>query len=473
MKLWTQALLVLGLSLSFSSLASADVNVSGDPSFGTHSLETNFDPDPARFRVVAGGSEASRQLGNCDAGFIANTPDIRLNFEAGELPLRFFVDARADTTLAINLPDGSWVCNDDTVGLNPVIDLARPQSGQYDIFVGTADDGESPRVSLQVTELPDEQGPSSERSPRPTPPIRQDGGEATFGTFELEAGFDDDPSSFEVTAGGTRQAATLLTQNGRCDSGWIAQSADIIVNYEAGSHPLRFFVDDRQADTMLAVQLPDGSWLCDDDTVARNPVIDISDPDSGAYKVFVGTMEEDEFPEVRVQVTEMPNEVGPGQSAGHPEPRILQQSENQSPQNEGQYGRLDLEAGFDEDPASLEVTAGGRESAAGTIRTATGARCNAGFISNSADVLIRYEAGEHPLRFFVNDHSQDTTLAIQLPNGSWLCSDDAVGINPVIDLETPTSGTYRVFVGTIQADEFPEVTLHVTELPQANGPSRR
>jgi hypothetical protein len=40
--------------------------------------------------------------------------------------------------------------------------------------------------------------------------------------------------------------------------------------------------------------------LCDDDIVVRNPVIDISDPDSGAYKVFVGTMEEDEFPEVRV-----------------------------------------------------------------------------------------------------------------------------------------------------------------------------
>jgi len=56
----------------------------------------------------------------------------------GNFPLSFTVKSVGDTTLLINLPDGTWVADDDSGGgLDPLLRFANPQSGRYDIYVGT------------------------------------------------------------------------------------------------------------------------------------------------------------------------------------------------------------------------------------------------------------------------------------------------------------------------------------------------
>ena len=48
------------------------------------------------------------------------------------------MNAAEDTTLLVNRPDGSWVCNDDDLGDgNPVLVITSAADGLYDIWVGT------------------------------------------------------------------------------------------------------------------------------------------------------------------------------------------------------------------------------------------------------------------------------------------------------------------------------------------------
>lgn len=120
------------------------------PTYGTVSLTAGFMPDPYGARVVAGGPIYT-SLGGVNA-YVARAPDFRVYYTAGSYPLTFFVTASADTTLLINLPDGSWVADDDSGGsLNPMIRLLSPPSGRYDIWVGTFQPGYPP-ANLYVTE---------------------------------------------------------------------------------------------------------------------------------------------------------------------------------------------------------------------------------------------------------------------------------------------------------------------------------
>lgn len=151
---------------STASAQDTEISWAGEPTFGEHVVETGFMPDPMEIALTAGGEGDSSTLqtadGPCNAGSIATTPDVRVQFTAGELPLRFFVDTEGtDTTLAINAPDGEWYCVDDSVGLHPLIDFEAPESGQYDIFVGTYVADEYPEVTLKITELPEEYGPEA------------------------------------------------------------------------------------------------------------------------------------------------------------------------------------------------------------------------------------------------------------------------------------------------------------------------
>mgnify|MGYP000365219960 CR=1 FL=1 len=153
-------LTAIGLALA---LVPAALTVTGaqaqDPSlpatYGENSLVTGFTPDPATVTIDAGGPiDVSTTLGGPCVGFIADAPDLRLFYEAGDTyPLIFSVESEADTTLVINDPDGEWWCNDDAVGLDPEIFFDLPLSGQYDIWIGTFSPDSFPEATLYVTEI--------------------------------------------------------------------------------------------------------------------------------------------------------------------------------------------------------------------------------------------------------------------------------------------------------------------------------
>jgi hypothetical protein len=120
--------------------------------YGQTKLVAGFEPDPFAKKLVAGG-EIKTNLGGVNA-YVAKAPDFKLFYKAGDFALTFYVESKADTTLLINLPDGKWIANDDTSpdNLNPMIKLTKPQSGRYDIWVGTFGKDTAPAV-LKITEL--------------------------------------------------------------------------------------------------------------------------------------------------------------------------------------------------------------------------------------------------------------------------------------------------------------------------------
>ncbi|HAJ03763.1 MAG TPA: peptidase S1, partial [Brevundimonas sp.] len=86
-------------------------------------------------------------------GNIGDAPDFRLSFSGnGAMPLFIRTISGSDTTLIINGPDGQWYCDDDSFGDGDAqVRFGRPQSGVYDIWVGSFDG--NPETILVITEI--------------------------------------------------------------------------------------------------------------------------------------------------------------------------------------------------------------------------------------------------------------------------------------------------------------------------------
>lgn len=123
------------------------------PSFGDINLNTGFLPDPHVVNVTAGGQYALAACGFNWAGTVARAPDYDLYYSAGNYNLTIYVTSAYDTVLLINAPDGTWYYSDDDGGgLNPSITFRRPQSGLYDIWIGTYGNQRGLPAQLFITE---------------------------------------------------------------------------------------------------------------------------------------------------------------------------------------------------------------------------------------------------------------------------------------------------------------------------------
>jgi S1-C subfamily serine protease len=126
------------------------------------------------------------------------------------------------------------------------------------------------------------------------------------------------------------------------------------------------------------------------------------------------------------------------------------------------YGIYDLRAGFEPDPFTLDVTAGG------DIDTATlglGDQC-VGFATTQPDIRLNWSGNSQLLRiFFAADSANgDTALLINDPQGAWYCNDDSArgNLNPMVDLVSPLEGQYDIWIGSV-ADADVDGTLYITE----------
>ena len=116
---------LLGCGLLVSTPAQAQ-NPRAQPAYGTVRLTGGFLPDPHHTQLTAGGSIEVTLVG-CAYGNVANAPDVDLVYSAsGGRTLYIHVMANEDATLLINMPNGTWVCDDDSFGnRNPIVVLSR------------------------------------------------------------------------------------------------------------------------------------------------------------------------------------------------------------------------------------------------------------------------------------------------------------------------------------------------------------
>ena len=265
------------------------------------------------------------------------------------------------------------------------------------------------------------------------------GANGTYGQVSLRTGFEPDPHSVSVTAGGSVDAHAL---GGDC-TGHIANRADYTLRYTAGSSLPLIISTTSDTDTTLAVRAPNGQWLCNDDAGENlNAVVHIDHPSSGRYQIWVGTFGEDP-----AAATLNISELTSGASGERPDISA-----------EPTYGSVNLRSGFTPDPYNANVTAGGSIDA-----SVVGSDC-VGHIAGPPDYRLNWTAGDGSLPLIISATSEeDTTLAINDANGNWVCNDDANGLNPSVSFDHPSSGQYDIYVGTFGEDTAP-ATLHISEI---------
>ena len=120
--------------------------------FGTVALEAGFVPDPHVVNGTSGGGVDAATLSPGCSGWVSSTPDHVLDARSAFAPLRILAHSTGDVTLVVQKPDGSYVCNDDAEGTDPVIE-AQLSAGAHRIWVGSYEQGASAQYRLGFSEL--------------------------------------------------------------------------------------------------------------------------------------------------------------------------------------------------------------------------------------------------------------------------------------------------------------------------------
>ncbi|MFT6147164.1 MAG: hypothetical protein ACJAZO_002568 [Myxococcota bacterium] len=295
-------ILAVALGIALASTALANPDTSGEPLYGTVTLDAGFTPDPHDVTVRAGGDTDVQTMSlpdNCRGHIVTAQPDVRVNFTAGSSPFRIASCAGEDTSLIINDPSGTWHCDDDTEGTNPVVSFDGARSGQYDVWVGTYSEGSSQPATVRFTErggtiCNDTTGSTGGGSAIAAPPATGGGGsisvtgEPRYGAISLVGGFEPDPHRVTVLAGGGTDVDEIPNIPSSCAGHIAADRPDFRLNFTPGSAPLRF-ASCADTDTTLVINDASGNWHCDDDSEGSNPVVTLNSPPSGQYDIWVGT----------------------------------------------------------------------------------------------------------------------------------------------------------------------------------------
>jgi len=125
----------------------------GDSNFGTVSLNPGFMPDPHVASGTSGGNlQASSWNASC-TGWVTQTPD-HLFVAGGQFAaLRIVAHSPNDTALVVQKPDGSYQCNDDSDGLNPMVVLANAPAGTYKVWIASYEQGANYAYRVGFSEL--------------------------------------------------------------------------------------------------------------------------------------------------------------------------------------------------------------------------------------------------------------------------------------------------------------------------------
>ena len=110
------------------------------------------------------------------------------------------------------------------------------------------------------------------------------GGDPIYGDVSLSAGFTPDPHRVSLSAGGSTSAANCISGT----EGYVADNPDVNFYFSGNTSGLTFSVTS-DADTVLIINTPDGSWLYNDDASGLNPSIRVRNPSEGLYNIWVGT----------------------------------------------------------------------------------------------------------------------------------------------------------------------------------------
>ena len=133
--------------------------------------------------------------------------------------------------------------------------------------------------------------------------LRLGGSASNFGRRAINGGFMPDPFTTTITSGGNIDASSLSLAPG-C-RGFVTAQPDFIVDYTNAASFVRFY-NVAGGDTTLVINDARGNWHCNDDSFGGlNPTVDIANPPSGQYDIWVGSYRANENIRGTLHVTEL------------------------------------------------------------------------------------------------------------------------------------------------------------------------
>lgn len=294
-KVWRVAVLagaVFGLSAATVPQASAQFVPRARPLHGSAGLRAGFMPDPHVMSGSLGGPVRANQVNSSCRGYISGPPSHVISSRTGFRMLRFVVNAQADSTLMVMLPNGQILCNDDGgLRMNPLIETGV-RRGEIRIWVGSySQNNVGQPYAIGITELSHvtadniggRGGPPVVQARPPAAGIMAQAG-ALFGQARLRAGFMPDPHVMSGTAGGPVAGNSV---DPSCRGHYSPQPSHVLFA-QSRFNNIRFVVN-AGSDTTLMVMLPSGQILCDDDGGSgMNPLVQTRSG-AGPIRVWVGT----------------------------------------------------------------------------------------------------------------------------------------------------------------------------------------
>lgn len=120
----------------------------------TVDLGAGFALDPFFVSVNGGGPIDASTLDPACVGWISERPVVQLNWSGSTDFAEAFIYSDHNPSLVIQSPDGAYHCSDDTndLLLDPTVEVANPETGTYNIWIGNEDNvGLIPAVLVLTT----------------------------------------------------------------------------------------------------------------------------------------------------------------------------------------------------------------------------------------------------------------------------------------------------------------------------------
>lgn len=290
-----------------------------DTTRATVDLRAGFILDPYLLPMIGAGDVAAGDVLEGCNGFVNAVPNAVFNWSGEAERLAFFGYSDSDPVLVVQLPDGSFVCNDDA-GLNtvdPLVVVEDPAEGAYKVHFGTARAGQPALGYLGLTAIDMDDAMLADldlrpmltrrERPQPQPLPRLDPSTllvsrpGIFGAATLEAGFD--PIK-KFAAGGGDIPAFSFEEGQLVCAGFLSLIPSFTFNWTGDEGSVRVFFEGRE-DSALAVITPDNQVLCNMNAADGNlnPALDVATSLVGRYKVYIASMAPDDVVAGRLTVT--------------------------------------------------------------------------------------------------------------------------------------------------------------------------
>lgn len=265
-----------------------------------------------------------------------------------------------------------------------------------------------------------------------------------------------EPYFSELISGGSVDVAYL----GENCVGFAATNPDfrLQLSDDMSGLSILFFAGDESSDTTLIVNAPDGEWHCNDDEGmdSLDPGLTFDAAPAGQYDVWVGSYDSNDSVSGTLALVD-------GSGVDMAAPDINSPADQLDFAASPYYGSAELSAGFTPDPYRVTISAGG---SVDVSAAQYGNECN-GYASSAPDFQLNWSGDTTALQlyFVATNTTDDATLIINNPDGTWLCNDDlASSLNPGITISTPIAGRYDIWVGSYAQGEFISGELNITEL---------